>query len=226
MTNVVFSGNSAYASSSAEGGGMYNYSSSPTLTNVVFSENSATGYYAYGGGMYNESASSTLTNVVFVGNTVSGSSSYYGGGIYNDSSSILTIYHGSFYQNAEAAIENDGTATIINSVFYDNDGIDVQNNDTLDISYTCSQQVLAGTENQSLTTDPFVLGPFGELFLNQDPAVNPCVDTGNNDAADKAYDAGVDNAGVHLGSFWRDLTTDIDSALDTDPVDMGVHYTP
>ena len=31
------------------GGGMYNYDSSPTLTNVTFSGNSAT----HGGGMYN-----------------------------------------------------------------------------------------------------------------------------------------------------------------------------
>ena len=50
LTNVTFSGNSA----TSDGGGMYNYaSSSPTLTNVTFSGNSATDY---GGGMYNVSA--------------------------------------------------------------------------------------------------------------------------------------------------------------------------
>ena len=49
------------------GGGMYNYASSPTLTNVAFSGNSATGD---GGGMYNSNSSSpALTNVTFSGNS-------------------------------------------------------------------------------------------------------------------------------------------------------------
>ncbi|MCX6036272.1 MAG: hypothetical protein NTV38_15085, partial [Chloroflexi bacterium] len=44
------------------GGGMFNSSSSPTLTNVTFSGNSA---MMYGGGMYNGNGSPTLTNVTF-----------------------------------------------------------------------------------------------------------------------------------------------------------------
>jgi hypothetical protein len=58
---------------------MYNDSSSPTLTNVTFTGNSAT----VGGGMYNDSSSPTLTSVTFSGNTASSS----GGGMYNDNSS-------------------------------------------------------------------------------------------------------------------------------------------
>ena len=61
------------------GGGMYNYSSSPTVTNCTFSGNSAT----YGGGMLNVSNSSpTVTNCTFSGNSAT-----YGGGMYNHSSS-------------------------------------------------------------------------------------------------------------------------------------------
>ena len=57
------------------GGGMYNYQSSPALTNVTFSGNSA----KYGGGMYDDSSSPALTNVTFSGN----SAGSVGGGMYN-----------------------------------------------------------------------------------------------------------------------------------------------
>jgi hypothetical protein len=76
LTNVTFSNNTAISS----GGGMYNYSSSPTLTDVTFSNNTATNYS--GGGMYNKSSSPILTKVTFSNNTAN-----YGGGIYNNSSS-------------------------------------------------------------------------------------------------------------------------------------------
>jgi len=85
ITNVTFSGNSAIH----YGGGMRNYSSSPTLTNVTFSGNTASGNtFCYGGGMFNEESSSpTLTNVTFSGNTASGNTASYGGGMSNISSS-------------------------------------------------------------------------------------------------------------------------------------------
>ncbi|MBE0686869.1 MAG: DUF11 domain-containing protein, partial [Anaerolineaceae bacterium] len=64
------------------GGGMYGYESSPTLTNVTFSGNTAVG----GGGMYIEHSSPILTNVTFRDNLVRG-----GGGIDSyESSPILT----------------------------------------------------------------------------------------------------------------------------------------
>jgi predicted outer membrane repeat protein len=48
-------------------GGMCNDNSSPTLTNVAFSGNSAT---SSGGGMYNDNSSGpTLTNVILWGNS-------------------------------------------------------------------------------------------------------------------------------------------------------------
>jgi len=73
LTNVTFSGNSA-----TYGGGMSN-SSSPTLTNVTFSGNSA----PYGGGLYNTNSSSPkITNVTFSGNSATDK----GGGMWNYSS--------------------------------------------------------------------------------------------------------------------------------------------
>jgi len=76
LTNVTFSTNSAYY-----GGGMVNYSSSPKLTNVTFSGNPA---IYFGGGMYNYSSSPTLTNAIVWGNT--------NDQIYNSSSTPIITY--------------------------------------------------------------------------------------------------------------------------------------
>jgi hypothetical protein len=75
LTNLTFSGNSAQFG----GGGMYNYRSNPTLTNVTFSGNSAVS----GGGMYNNISNPKLTNVILWDNS--------SGSIVNASSSNPTI---------------------------------------------------------------------------------------------------------------------------------------
>jgi len=70
---TITNGSSPFgAGTDSFGGGMYNVSSSPTVTNCTFSGNSAT----YGGGISNEySSSPTVTNCTFSGNSAS-----YGGG--------------------------------------------------------------------------------------------------------------------------------------------------
>lgn len=72
------------------GGGMNNLSGSPTLTNVIFTENNG----SFGGGMYNYASSPTLVNVTFHDNWAAG-----GGGVYNDSSSSPTITDTTFIDN-------------------------------------------------------------------------------------------------------------------------------
>lgn len=72
VTNCVFSGNSA----SYCGGAMYNFSSSPVVTDSTFIGNSADGR---GGGMLNENGSPTVMNCKFSGN----SAGKDGGGMYN-----------------------------------------------------------------------------------------------------------------------------------------------
>ena len=74
LSDVTFSGNSA----NMGGGGMHLLSSSPTFTNVIISDNSA----IHGGGMYISSSSPTFTNV-----TISDNSATYGGGMHLLSSS-------------------------------------------------------------------------------------------------------------------------------------------
>ena len=67
------------ATTGSGGGGVYNEYSSPSLTNLVISDNEAD----RGGGMYNSNSSPVLTNVMILGNRASGS----GGGMYSYSSS-------------------------------------------------------------------------------------------------------------------------------------------
>ena len=69
-----------YAAGSESSGGMFNYDSSPTVTNCTFTENRAD---SYGGGMYNHNSSPTVTNCSFTEN----SAASYGGGMHNFNSS-------------------------------------------------------------------------------------------------------------------------------------------
>ena len=81
----ITGGNANSGSAHTWGGGMYNYSSSPSIINCTFINNTA---LVYGGGICNYVNSSTqIENTVFVNNTAS-----LGGGLadFNSSSSIIS----------------------------------------------------------------------------------------------------------------------------------------
>jgi hypothetical protein len=65
-----------------DGGGIYNDSSSPMVTNCIFSNDSA----VYGGGMNNFYSSTMVTNCTFNGNWAQ-----YGGGVDNDNSNASVV---------------------------------------------------------------------------------------------------------------------------------------
>lgn len=88
--NADGSGNNCY------GGGMYNSSSSPTVANCIFSDNTAD---YDGGGMYNYYSSATVINCIFRDNTAINSN---GGGMYN--------YSYNYYSSP----------TVVNCIFSDN----------------------------------------------------------------------------------------------------------
>jgi len=102
LTNVVFANNTATA---YHGGGMFNYTSDATLTNVLFTGNVAVN----GGGLYDYASSPTLTNVTFTGNTATGS----GGALANASSSMPTLVNCILWDDTArnaAEIYNDATS--------------------------------------------------------------------------------------------------------------------
>jgi hypothetical protein len=79
------------------GGGMYNYNSSPTVTNCTFNDNSA----KYGCGMWNEQSSPTVTDCTFSGNWACGGWLFhgYGGGMCNHVYSSPTVTGCKFSKN-------------------------------------------------------------------------------------------------------------------------------
>jgi len=106
LSNLIFSNNSA-----TSGGAMYNWLSSPNLTNVTFSGNSAT---VCGGGMFNNQSSPSLTDVTFSGNTAP-----CGGGITNYINSQSTLTNVTFVSNSAfqgGAIYNDNSNPTMTSV--------------------------------------------------------------------------------------------------------------
>lgn len=83
---TITGGNVNGSSPNDRGGGMYNLSSSPTVTNCTFSGNSA----HYGGGIYNsnDNSSPEVTNCTSTGNFAG-----YGGGMCNTDCSPHTLRH-------------------------------------------------------------------------------------------------------------------------------------
>ena len=88
VSNCIFTGNSSYA-----GGGMFNGGGSPTVSDCTFSGNGAN----YGAGMWNYGSSPTLTNCTFSGNIAEGMG--IGGGMYNEAGSNPTVTKCTFSYN-------------------------------------------------------------------------------------------------------------------------------
>lgn len=113
LTNVIFSHNSAIY-----GGGVYNSASSPAMTNVTFSGNSA----QVGGGMYNSASSPAMTSVTFSGNSATSS----GGGMYSDSSNPVlanVTFSGNLANYGGGMGNSYSTPTLTNVTFSGNSAI-------------------------------------------------------------------------------------------------------
>ncbi|TCS84690.1 putative Ig domain-containing protein [Anseongella ginsenosidimutans] len=103
------------------GGGMFNQSSSPTILNIMISNNSA----EYGGGMYNFiSAHPTILNTF-----ISNNSAEHGGGMYNYQSSptiVSTIISNNSAQAGGGGVYNyNSSPTILNTTISNNSAEDL-----------------------------------------------------------------------------------------------------
>ncbi|MFN8474962.1 MAG: choice-of-anchor Q domain-containing protein [Anaerolineae bacterium] len=178
LSNLIFSGNSA----SSSGGGMYNSGSSPTLTNVVFSGNSAG--LSGGGGIGNFQSSPTLTNVTFSGN----STSFSGGGMYNASTSSPKIRNSILWGDTPDEINGGSSShpSVSNSIV----------------------QGSSDTSNGNLNSDPLFVGPPGNLRLQY---ASPAINKGSNSVTDPSLPP-----------------TDLDGAprIQGGTVDMGAYESP
>ncbi len=118
VKNCTFTANAAAALES-EGGAMYNYQSTPTLTDCSFSKNACADE---GGAMRNHYSSLTLTNCTFTGN-----SARSGGGMYNRYSSPTltncTFSDNSAQDSGGAVYDSNSSPTLTDCTFTDNSAV-------------------------------------------------------------------------------------------------------
>jgi len=206
LSNVVFSANSA----DRLGGGMHNGESSPTLNNVAFTSNLAD----TGGGMFNSLSNSMLTNVVFSGNSAASD----GGGMDNSQSNpILTNV--TFTGNSAVFLGNgmfniDSDPTIQNSIFWGNGLAEIANIDPDSTPTIANSLVQGGCPGGS---NCFGVIDENPLFVDADGADN-IVGTSDDDlrllAGSPAIDAGDNNADLDGGGPGATTISDL-------PTDLG-----
>lgn len=177
------------------GGGIYNSSASPTLSNLTISGNKA----SQGGGIYNMSANPTLTNVLVSGNQATRE----GGGIYSRDANItlinVTIAGNKAVSSGAAISHTMGTLSVRNSILHGNSSDSGESglyNDkgNLDIANSLAQGHLATSHgNIPGSTDPLFTNPLspglntgGDYSLQP---LSPAVDAGSEEHLPSGLDS-------------------------------------
>ncbi len=186
LVNVVISDNTAVF----YGGGICNvFSSSPTLTNVVIKGNTSAGT---GGGLLCVSSSPVLNNVTISGNTATDE----GGGVYSNSSEPLTMNNCIVWGNTASSGGNEiylnNTSVTMNYCCYGNDDGDIENSgSTFTPDANCT------------TSDPFFVNlSIGDFRIYGN---SPCVNTGNNSYNPQSTDTRgktrIQNTTIDMGAY-------------------------
>ena len=216
LSNLTFNSNAA----AGAGGGMTNYaSSSPILTNVTFSSNSA----SVGGGIYNiYSSNPILTNVTFSGNMAVS----VAGGFFNAfSSPILTnvTFSGNSAPSGAGMRNLGGAAVIKNSIFWGN-GTEFLNTGA-GIPVIDDSIVQGGCPSGSICTNVINADPLLSVLADHGGytqtlalgAGSPAIDTGNDATCAPADQRGVTRPqGLHC-----DL-----GAYESEPILITPTFTP
>ncbi|MCJ0743857.1 T9SS type A sorting domain-containing protein [Pedobacter montanisoli] len=208
FSNVIIVSNMA-----TSGGGMYSTSSSnPILTNVTFSGNSA----ASGGGMYNSSSNPMLTNVMFSGN----SGNPNGGAMYNTSSAPILInvtLSGNTATSGGALYNSGSNPQIRNSIIYGNSSGISNSSSTPVISYSLIEGNSSTTNNNidatGITVSQIFTAPLTPAMGTKGDYTlktgSPAIGMGNN-----ALFAGLDASTKDLAGNLR---------LDGSNIDLGAY---
>lgn len=189
-----------------EGGGIYNNSGSPTLSNLKISNNFA---LDDGGGMYNSYGEQKITNVSFIGNVATrGGALYnregsyditnvvftqnfstYGSAIYNDGRIDLDINNATIGGNSSGEVGtiynarySNITIEVNNSIIWGNPsagGSSIDGDDADDFTINIANSIIEGnTSSLNLNKDPkFADADKGNYNLQ---ANSPAIDAGDN----------------------------------------------
>ncbi|MCX6270017.1 MAG: dockerin type I domain-containing protein [Bacteroidetes bacterium] len=192
LSNLIISNNSAIY-----GGGLFIYYSSPLLTNVKMISNSA----GSGGGVCSFSSSPSFTNVTITGNT----STSQGGGIANYYVGLSSLFNCIVWGNTAASAGNQiylnaDASTTLNFSCYSNSTGDISGSGTFT------------AVNNNITSHPkFVNATTGDYRLYGN---SPCVNSGNNSCNSQSYDVRnatrIQNTTIDMGAYEWTSGTDPD----------------
>lgn len=203
LTDVFFDSNDTALF--GDGGGIYNYLSSPNLSKVTFFNNAAVS--GDGGAIFNDSSSPTLVNV-----TIEENQAFNGSGLYNlNSSPTLTNVTIANNLGAWGAIYNESSSPVIrNTILWSNSSNAGQIVDDANSHPVVSDCVIfngypGGTN--IITADPLIgsLGDHGGHILT-DPllAGSSAIDTGSDSVCPAEDQRGVDrpfDAHCDIGAY-------------------------
>jgi len=186
VSNSTFAGSSATGS----GGAIYN-AGSLTILNSTFSGNIAGGF---GGAIYADASSvSDISNSTFWDNHA-----YFGGGLYTSSTSFATVINSTFAGNTAtsligAAVYNDGSLNLINSLLSSNSG----DHECVNTGSMFSNHNLIGDGTCSAYRTLFAY--LYALADNGGPTMTMAIGTSSTarDAGDPAYCENADQRGVN-----------------------------
>lgn len=247
LVNCVFIDNTA----GFNGGGLNASFGNPVLVNCVFYNNEATANS--GGGVYAANATISLTNCLFSGNSALGAGGV-GGGTAFQTNAVATVVNSTFANNTAVAAAGGGiyastsTLNLFNTISYFN-SVGGTMNEAAQVTLTTVISTLGNNCIQGLTgglggvndigDDPLFTdadGPDNTVGTEDDDltlqSTSPCIDAGDNDS-DPADTADLDDDGdtaeptpLDLKSDPRrqDIDTVADTGVGTAPiVDIGAY---
>ncbi|MBN1878990.1 right-handed parallel beta-helix repeat-containing protein [bacterium] len=196
-----------------DGAGIFCANSTALISSSRFAWNFADA----GGGIY----SCWFSNPTIINCLIDWNSADHGGGAAAEFLSFLTIENTTIANNSGCGVyTNWGNFSSINSIFAGNTLKEFETGDMEpDLTYCCIPGGFSGEGN--IDASPlFGVGPHSDYYLKllQAPAVNPCVDAGNQESEKMCWTVGSD---IYCMS---DLTTQADLALDSGIVDIGCHF--
>ncbi|KAF2519451.1 T9SS type A sorting domain-containing protein [Flavobacterium salilacus subsp. salilacus] len=195
VSNVIITDNTVFAN----GPGVYNLNSSPSFTNVTITDNSG----IFGGGMYNSNSSPVLTDVEITDNTTMA----FGAGMYNTAGSVLLLTNVIINDNEAQApgggVYNDGSTFTAN-------GVTISGNTTTAVGggmYNTGTSTLV--LNNATINDNTANSPGGGIYIeNSSLVINTA--TINNNTSNSANGGGIYITGGSLEL--TDATMDGNSA--------------